>query len=97
MEQSGHLTTSGVRSYEHTTCQQRKEISDILAKAAYSANCKPLSSFNVKCDKCIDPGSSCQPVKSGKENVEEQAFDVLKHFNFEIVDGCTFNFTRTVV
>jgi phosphopantothenoylcysteine synthetase/decarboxylase len=38
MERSGHLSTSGVRSYERTTDEQRKNVSDMLSGGTSSHN-----------------------------------------------------------
>ena len=45
MEHSGHLSTSGIRSYECMTVEQQKQVSDILSKGK-----KPLEL--VKSNKC---------------------------------------------
>lgn len=38
MEQSGHLSADGVRSYERTTDLQRKAVSDVLTDVTTSQN-----------------------------------------------------------
>ena len=88
MERSGHLSTSRVRSYEHTISQQKKDVSDILAKASSTGYQKPLSFLNLKQERSDDQDLSSQVQESEEMKVSE----VLKHFNFEKVDGCTFNF-----
>uniref|UniRef100_A0A1X7V1V6 ZMYM2-like/QRICH1 C-terminal domain-containing protein n=1 Tax=Amphimedon queenslandica TaxID=400682 RepID=A0A1X7V1V6_AMPQE len=85
MERSGHLSISGVCSYERTTCLQQKQVSDVLTSS---------STYDPVEVKDESNGSG------GKENmsdvtdvpVSDQVGDVMKSFNFESVKGCTFNF-----
>ena len=102
MERSGHLSTAGVRSYERTTPEQKKVVSDLLAKVS-SGGCgdrKPLAPANklVDCtsiDKvCEKPDIGSKTLSNDKENMDtaDQVSGILKHFNFEKMDGCTVNF-----
>ena len=46
----------------------------------------------MKQEQSDDQDLSSQVLESKKENEEMKVSEVLKHFNFEKVDGCTFNF-----
>ena len=104
MERSGHLSMSGIRSYERTTVEQQKQVSDILSKGK-----KPLEPVNSdKSAKSQDEKAvlavnvaacSADEMKATDENKENAVAtlpvnpsDILKHFSFNGVDGCTFNF-----
>ena len=66
-------------------------MSDILAKASNTGYQKPLSSVNLKQERSDDQDLPSQVQERGKESEEMKVYEVLKHFNFEKVDGCTFN------
>ena len=105
MERSGHLSTAGVRSYERTTPEQKKDVSDLLAKVS-SGGCgdrKPLAPANKLVD-CTSIDKACEnldirskTLSNDKENMDtaDQVSGILKHFNFEKMDGCTVNFNFT--
>ena len=104
MERSGHLSTAGVRSYERTTPEQKKDVSDLLANVSSGgcSDCKPLAPANKLVDCSIDkacekPDSRCKTLSNDKENMDtaDQVSGILKHFNFEKMDGCTVNFNFT--
>ena len=97
MECSGHLSVSGVRSYERTTAEQQKVVSDVLS------NRKPLAILdNVLKEITVEPPSTTEKESESScsltadEVVSEPSVvdpsKVLKNFSFCHVDGCTFNF-----
>ena len=91
MERSGHLSTSGVRSYERTTPLQKQMVSNLLTESSgQSIFKKPLSSLEnqigvLSSDVTNEKVEDCD----GKEN---EIGNLLKHINFEKMDGCTINF-----
>ena len=104
MERSGHLSTSGVRSYERTTCLQQKEVSDLLSSKSFHSSDddrKPLKVLNepdngegtksrdIKKETFRDVSGTKENENVSPENTSEQ---MMKHFNFQAVHGCTFNF-----
>ena len=81
MERSGHLSVSGVRSYERTTSMQLKQVSDVLSGQAESVQQRmPLKELSSNDD-------------TSQETKQER--DLMKQFSFEQVHGCTFNFSFT--
>ena len=108
MEHSGHLSMSGVRSYEHTSEYQKKTVSDVLSSSSISfdGDRKPLSDI-VNAETSVKKETTSEPPKddsylttispssddpSNKENASSKVSEVMKHFTFGNVDGCTFNF-----
>ncbi len=80
MERSGHLSISGVRSYERTTAEQQKKVSDVLSKDR-----KPLAILDnsLKGNPKSEPSSLATQEESGVDPC-----DALKNFSFHHVDGC---------
>lgn len=97
------MSMSGIRSYERTTVEQQKQVSDILSKGK-----KPLEPANSdKRAKSQDEKAvlavnvaacSADKMKATDENMENAVAplpvnpnDILKYFSFNGVGGCTFN------
>ena len=79
MEQSGHLSTDGVHSYERTTELQRKAESDVLTDVTTSRNNSALSEIDKLMLSIPDP---VLKTTGGGAN----------SFTFENMQGCTFKF-----
>lgn len=100
MERSGHLSTSGVRSYERTSDFQKKSVSDALSSSTSMGfqSRKPLNVINSTTDSLNETvktedvdGASSSAHWENKENVARVS-DVMKQFSFGNLDACTFNF-----
>ena len=90
MERSGHLSISGVRSYERTTSEQQKSVSDVLSNGTKMPLVPINSSFQGN---TLNGGflPLAQPKReSEKENDASMsdASEVLKHLIFQNVDSC---------
>ena len=78
MEQSGHLSKEGVRSYERTTDVQMKHVSDVLSDISCS------SKVNTCNPKVAKPGST-------STTVDTQEWDQLDEFFKSIPEDVTSN------
>ena len=87
MERSGHLSISGVCSYERTTAEQKKDVSDALIKPS-------LIDYKHKAQEFEAPMVVGDTLSDEKENLDpsDQMSGAMKHFNFQKMDGCTINF-----
>jgi hypothetical protein len=97
MERSGHLSTGGVRSYERTTEQQKKSVSDLLSdsNSKFSDSREPLKDI-VNAEKKEAPeDNSVIPTIENQNNsnsASSTVSEVLKQFSFGNLEGCTYNF-----
>ena len=88
MEQSGYLSSEGVRSYERTTDIQRKKVSDILTDVTTS-----VQNSDDKLDE-VDRMMLALPTDSLVDKSENPPSfgSVPKSMHFENMQGCTFTF-----
>ena len=86
------LSISGVRSYERTTAELKKDVSDALIKPSHI-------DYKDKAQEFETPTVVGDTLSDEKENLDpsDQMSGVMKHFNFQKMDGCTinFNFSRS--
>ena len=83
MERNGHLSLSGVRSYEKTTEAQLKQVSKLLSSSD--------STSEVKAETKSGSSLSAKPPQSADPSMPE--IPGLDKFQFQHMQGCTFNFT----
>ena len=92
MEQSGHLSTEGVRCYERTTALQQKSLSNALSNITNNpaVPIRNQSSSNVNAEP--DGWEKFDHIFSSVQDPSyKQVQEVQKAFNFQNMEGCTFN------
>ena len=104
LEHSGHFSMSGIRSYEHTTVKQQKLVSDILSKGKKPMELpninKSTKSWDEKAELAVNVATCSADKMEATDKNEENSVpplpvnpsDILKHFSFNQLDGCTFKF-----
>ena len=103
MEQSGHLSKEGIRSYERTTAAQEKAVSDILSDitATSSSQMNSLSDTLavVPATKAVQSAANTPPSEEWLDGLFsavpeppcEQKDSAQKIFQFQHMQGCTIN------
>ena len=91
MERSGHLSIDGVRSYERTSVEQLKSVSEILSTTI------PLPDASNKKNEDPNEDITEKAMELKPEPVDpSHSHGGLRPFHIQRASGCTFNINVTM-